>query len=517
VAAAWVESIPLMMISGQVKRPDLAGSSGLRSLGFQEIDIVSIVKPITKYAVTITEPEDVRFHLEKALYAAKSGRFGPVWIDIPLDVQAAQIDEKKLKGFTPPVSNKDSDDQLTERVVKVAELIRRAKRPVIIAGCGIKLSNAEDEFLRLAEKLKIPVLTTWKAIDLMPEDHPLFFGRPGAIGQRGANFVQQNADLVISIGARLDFGQIGYSYKNFAREAKKVIVDVDYAEIKKLKFDIEVAVCVSADKFIQALSAQVGGMEIVGNPKWMSRCREWKQKYPVVLSEYFEKKDYVSTYVLIDAISIELNGQDLIVPGSSGACSDIFMQAFKVKKGQRILNMPGMGAMGFGLPSSIGACLASGRKRTVCVNGDGGFQLNIQELSTVAKLKLPIKYFILNNDGYGSIKNTQRNYFNGNYVASGPDSGVVLPDMMKVAGAFGISAVKISNQEKLGDKIKEILSMPGPVICDVMIDPTEPTSPKLTSQVKSDGTIVSKPMEDLWPFLDREEFKANMVIKTLNE
>jgi acetolactate synthase-1/2/3 large subunit len=517
VAAAWVESIPLMMISGQVKRPDLAVASGVRTLGFQEIDIVSVVKPITKYAVTVLDPEEIRFHLEKAAYIARSDRFGPVWIDIPLDVQAAQIDEATLKGFIPPVSDGHTTSRLAEQTVKIAALITDAKRPVIIAGCGIKLSNAEDAFLRLVEKLKIPVLTTWKAIDLMPEDHPWFFGRPGAIGQRGANFIQQNADLVISIGARLDLGQIGYSYENFAREAKKVIVDIDPAEIKKLKFDIEVAVCGDAGEFINTLESQIGTREAAADPEWLSRCREWKQKYPVVLPEYLDKKDYVSTYVLIDSISAELGGADLIVPGSSGACSDILMQTFKVKQGQRILNTPGLGAMGFGLPASIGACLASGRKRTVCVNGDGGFQLNIQELSTVARLKLPIKYFILNNQGYGSIKNTQRNYFNGNYVASGPESGVVLPDITKVADAFGIATAKISNQENLRDRIREILSMPGPVICDVKIDPAEPTSPKLTSSVRSDGTIISKPMEDMWPFLDREEFRSNMIVKPLAE
>lgn len=517
VAAAWVESIPLLIISGQVKRSDIAGPNGPRVLGFQEINTISLIKSITKYAITIMEPNEIRYHLEKAIYLAKSGRPGPVWIDIPLDVQATKINENKLKKFIPPTDNKTEKKEIIRQVEKTIKLINRSERPVIIAGYGIKIDKAENNFLRLVEKLKIPVLTTWKAIDLMPDTHKFFFGRPGAIGQRGANFIQQNADLLISIGARLDFGQIGYSYQNFARGAKKVIIDIDKAELKKFKFDAYLPICARAEEFIKEMTKQIGKIKNNDFAPWLKKSREWKNKYPVVLAEYYKKKDYVSTYSLVNELAAQLTNKDLIVLGSSGACSDITMQAFKVKKGERIINMPGFGAMGFGLPSTVGACLASGKKRTICINGDGGFQLNIQELATVNYLNLPIKYFILNNKGYGSIRTTQRNYFSGFYVASGPESGVDLPDYTKVAQAYGIKSMKIIKQAGLENKIYKVLKMTGPVICEVMIDPNEPTSPKLTSQVKKDGSIISKPMEDLWPFLDRDEFINNMIVKPLDE
>lgn len=516
VAAAWVESIPLLMISGQVKRQDISFSNGTRSLGFQEIKIISVVKTICKYAVTVTDPMEIKYHLEKAVYLARSGRPGPVWLDIPLDVQASMIDEQKLKGFIPQ-SQKTTIKSIKNQISQLINLINQAQRPVILAGYGIKLSNAQDNFYKLINKLGIPVLTTWKAIDLLSEDDPFYCGRPGAIGQRGANFVQQNSDLLISIGARLDLGQIAYSYKNFARAAKKIIIDIDQVELDKLKFDNQLKICTSADVFINELLQQTHFIKKNLWTDWLKRCKDWNRKYPVVLPEYKKQKNNVNTYALVDLLSEKLSDKDVIVPGSSGACSDVFMQAFRVKKGQKILNTPGFGAMGFGLPASIGACIASGLKRTICINGDGGFQLNIHELATVSRLKLPIKYFILNNQGYGSIKTTQRNYFKGFYVASGPESGVVLPPIAKVAQAYGIASVIIKNYLDLKKKIDFILNSPGPMICDVSIDPEEQVMPKLTSQIKPDGTIVSKPMEDLWPFLDRKEFEANMLIPPIKE
>lgn len=516
VAAAWVESIPLLIISGQVKRQDISLPKGTRSLGFQEIKIIGVVKSICKYAATVTDPMEIKYHLKKAIYMAKTGRPGPVWIDIPLDVQASIIDEQKLKDFIPQPP-KTSVVNLKNQTQQIIKLINQAQRPVILAGYGIKLTNAQKNFYKLIKKSGIPVLTTWKAIDILPEDHPLYCGRPGAVGQRGANFAQQNSDLFISIGARLDFGQIAYSYKNFARAAKKVIIDIDQAELDKLKFDDQLKICTSADTFIKVLLQQIHLIKKNRWTGWLKRCKNWNRKYPVVLPEYKKQKNNVNTYALVDLLSDKLTEKDLIVPGSSGACSDVFLQAFRVKKGQKILNTPGLGAMGFGLPASIGACIASGLKRTICINGDGGFQLNIQELVTVSRLKLPIKYFILNNQGYGSIKTTQRNYFKGFYVASDPKSGLVFPPITKVAKAYGIASIIIKNYSDLKKKIDFILNTPGPMICDVSIDPEEQVMPKLTSQLKPDGAIVSKPMEDLWPFLDRKEFKSNMLIPYLKE
>jgi acetolactate synthase-1/2/3 large subunit len=522
VAAAWSDSIPILVISGQVKRDDIAGQKGLRTLGFQEIDIVSVVKPLTKYAVTVLVPGEIKYHLQKAVHLAKTGRPGPVWIDIPLDVQASMIDENKLSEFGHSLYHDDANtpgdtkniDSIINRVV---ELINNSKRPVILAGYGIKISKSEKSFLSLIEKLGIPVLTTWKALDLLPQEHELFFGRPGCIGQRGANFIQQNSDLIISIGARLDFGQIGYSHETFARAAKKIIVDVDPAELKKFKFNTDIEVNSCAGIFISELLNQAGNLKSVDRTEWISKCRYWKMKYPVLLDEHKSKEDYASTYVLVDALSDLASGDSLFVPENSGAASEIVMQSLRLKEGQRVITTNTLGAMGSGLPASIGACIAGDNKPTICVIGDGGFQMNIQDLETVRRLNLPIKYFILNNDGYGSIKNMQRNYFKSKYVASNPESGVTLPASEKIAASYTIKYLIIKTNRDVEEKVKETLNYAGPVICEVLVDPSEPTMPKLTSEVRPDGSMISKPLEDLWPFLSREEFLANMLISPLKE
>ncbi len=518
VAGAWIDSTPVLVISGQVKRSDMIGKTGLRQMGNQEVDIVSMVKPIIKYAVTILEPETIRYHLEKAVYLARSGRPGPVWIDIPLDVQAAMIDETKLKGFhhSEPAL-KENKKQLERLVDKSIQLFNAAQRPVILAGNGIRLSGALKDFLDLIERLKIPVLTTWKAMDYLAEDHGLFFGRPGSVGQRGANFIQQNSDFIMAIGARLDLPQVGYNYRNFARAAKKVIVDIDPTEIKKLKMDIDVCIRSDAGDFIKELLLKLDKFITKDRGRWLDYCRERKEKYPVVLAQYWGQREYVNTYVLVDILSELLQEGDVLVPGSSGGCSEITMQAFKVKKGQRIFNTPGLGAMGFGLPASIGACLASGRKRTVSIIGDGGLQHNIQDLETLARLQLPIKMFILNNNGYASIRNTQKNYFKAHFVCCDPSSGLTLPDISKIATAYGIKNTRILNHESIKEQIGEVLRAEGPVICEVMVDPDLQTLPRLSSQILAGGSIISKPLEDLWPFLDREEFKANMIIKPIED
>jgi len=516
VAGAWLDSTPMLIISGQVKRPDMIGKSGVRQMGFQEIDIISIVRPITKYAVTVIEPSSIRYHLEKAVYLAKHGRPGPVWIDIPLDVQAAQIEGHTLSGFTPEASGKsphESVKALCEKVSRTISLLNEAKRPIILAGNGIRLSDALDDFLKLVENLGIPVLTTWKTADIMADDHPLFAGRPGAVGQRGANFTQQNADWLLILGARMDFGQTAYSHENFARSAHKIMVDIDPAEIQKMKMNIDVPVIADAGDFIRELNRQRGHTKKKAYLKWTKTCRAWKKQYPVVLPEYWKERHYVNDYVLIDILSDELNKNDLLVPGSSGACSERTMQAIRARAGLRIFNTEGLGSMGFGIPAAIGGCIASGHRRTISIEGDGGFIMNIQELETVKRLGLPIKYFVLNNGGYVSIQSTQKNYFGGHHVGSSVSSGLTLPDILSVAKAFGLPATRLTNHTHIREKLREILEQNGPVVCEVMVSPDQVTAPRVSSKQLEDGSMVSLPMEDLWPFLDREEFRSNIFVE----
>ncbi|NUU99886.1 thiamine pyrophosphate-binding protein [Marinitoga sp. 1154] len=506
VAAGWVDSTPMLIISGQVKTKDMIKDSKLRQKGFQEIDIISLVKPITKYAVTITDAEDIRYHLEKAVYLATTGRPGPVWIDIPLDIQAAIIDEKKLKGYIPPKSN--FDDDIDKKIELLIEMIKESKKPVILAGNGIRLAKAEKLFYSVIKKLNIPILLTWKAIDFLDENDPLNFGRPGAIASRYANFIQQKSDLFISIGARLDTGQTAYNHKNFAPYAKKVIVDVDKNEIDKLEMDIELKIVSDAYRFLDVLNRKIRKIEFKRKDKWLSFCKSLKNKYPIIKDEYYKMKDFVNPYVLIDILSKKLSENDAIIPGSSGLCSEITMQSFKVKKGQRVYNNEGFGAMGFGLPASIAGAIALNR-RTICITGDGGIQMNIQELETLRRLNIPLKCFILDNKGYGSIVNTQNNYFNGNYVGSNESSGLTLPDMEKIAHAYGLKFYELRNNKDLINKIDEILDYEGPVICNVKIPEIYTTIPRTKSKIEN-GKIITLPMEDLWPYLDREEFNNIM-------
>ncbi len=513
LAAAWVESASCLFISGQAKRADLIGSSGVRTMGQQELDIVSIVRPITKYAKTILEPETIRYELEKAHYLATEGRRGPVWIDIPLDVQAALVEEESLRGFDPPgVSLASASQALPEQVSRAIELLNRSERPVLFLGNGARTAHVRGLVNQLIDALRIPVLVTWKFIDAIPENCEFYVGRPGAIGQRAANFTQQNSDCMLIIGARLDRPQTAFSYRNFARAATKVLVDVDAAEIAKFDVPIDVAVCADAADFIAEFLQQSRRLSKRDRHCWLTRGKQWQAKYPVILPEYWNAKGFVSTYVLIDVLSDELGEEDVIVPGSSGPCSEISMQAFRVKSGQRVLNSNSLGAMGTGLPASIGACLASGRKRTICVNGDGGFQLNVQELETVRRLNLPIKYFVLCNGGYASIMATQRNYFRGHFTGSDPSSGLTLPDITRVASAYGLPTARIQDHTNIQNQIRAVLSMPGPIVCAVNVSAEERTAPRVTSKVLSNGSIVSNPMEDMWPTLDPDEFGANMIV-----
>ncbi len=517
VLGAWIDSVPLVVISGQVKRADMKGDSGLRILGYQEADIIAMVKPITKYAATVTDPAMIRSHLEEAVAIARSGRPGPVWIDIPLDVQASMIDPETLVGFTPKPT--EACDSLNGKIQEILSLLPQASRPVLLVGKGVSLAGAAEALESFRQTTQIPTLVTWRALDLFDENDPLFFGRPGSIGQRAANFIQQNADLIITIGARMDFGQIGFHHPNFARAAKKIVIDIDPAEIAKFKYSIDVAVCADAGAALGGLNESLAKLSPAIQPKteWLERCKQWKNAYPVVQPSHHARTDYVSTYALVDVLSDAMTKDDLLVPGSSGMGIDIPMQAFRIRKGQRFIAFPGIGAMGFGIPSTIGACIGSGKRRTICTNGDGGFQLNIQDLETVVRFNLPIKYFVLNNAAYGSIKATQRNYFEGRYVASDPGSGVTLPDIIKIAQAYGFKTFRIKTNDTLATTVKDVLACEGPVICEVMVDPEETSEYRVSSFVREDGSMVSRPQEDLWPFLPRDEFRSNMIIDVLED
>jgi len=508
VASAWLDSIPIIILSGQVQRKDVRGQREVRQIGFQEIDMPSIVRPITKYAKTIMDPKEAKEVMEKAWHLATSGRQGPVWIEIPLDVQSAMIDPDTLEGYKIQKPDRRKNE-LRKLVTKFYELLEGSERPVILAGNGIRSARAETRFLDLARLLGIPVMTTWKAIDFMDEEDQLFVGRPGLAGQRGANFSQQTSDLFISIGARLDHGQTAFNHTNFARNAKKVMVEIDKAEIDKMDFQVDCSIDFDAGEFIDEAIAQYQLSKDFSG--WLAKCKEWQRKYPVVVPEYWEQKDLVNNYVLIDVLSELMKPSDLLVPGSSGACSEVTMQAFRTKKGMRIFNSEGLGSMGFGIPSAIGACIASKGRHTICVDGDGGFVMNIQELETVRRLQLPIKFFILNNSGYVSIRNSQDKHFD-QQLASSEAGGVTLPDFEKIAKSYGLTYCKIGSQEQIHKEVQSVLDITGPVVCEIMMLDVHETLPRNSTHKREDGTFVSLPMEDLLPLLPRDEFEENMSV-----
>jgi acetolactate synthase-1/2/3 large subunit len=514
VAGAWLDSTPMLMLSGQAKRADLKGSSGVRQMGVQEVDIVAIVEPITKYAVTVMEPADIRYHLQKAVHLARTGRPGPVWIDLPLDVQGTMIDETSLRAYDPiedVAPGLASAEQIAAAVRRTIEFLNAAERPVILIGNGVRLGGARADMRALIERLGLPVLTTWPAHDMVPDDHPLMVGRPGPLAPRGANFALQNSDWLLALGARLDLVVTGYAPHNFARGAKKIMVDIDGAELRKMNGAIDVPLHADVKDVIKEMTRQLGGVKPRDRTGWNARWHEWQTTYPVVLPEYRNLADGVSTYVLGEAISEASAPDDVIVSGSSGAGIEIFCLAVKLKEGQRLFLTTALGAMGNGLPALVGACLANGGRRTVCVDGDGGLQLNIQELETIRRLQLPIKLFVLNNDGYASIRTSQSRYF-GRLAGADATSGVTLPPLRGVVEAYGLAYARIDTDRCLVARVRELFSVPGPVVIEVMTPREEPRAPSLSSMRKPDGSMVSRPLEDLWPFLPRDEFLSNMVI-----
>ena len=507
LAAAWIDSTPVLFISGQVKRSDRMGDSGVRQMGSQEVEIVPIVRSVTKYAETVMNPERIRYMLEKAYYMAMHGRRGPVWIDIPLDVQAAEIDVDALEEFVP---EQVVSEIPVEKIKKIKSLLEQAKRPLILAGNGIKLAGATDEFEKLMQELQIPVLLTWKTIDMLDDDDPLYFGCPGGMGHRYANFILQNSDCLLIFGSRLDSSLTAFNHANFAPRAKKVMIDIDAAEINKMQMDIEVKLQADLKLVLQQLNQIQYSLNQQALNDWLSYCQRMKAKYPVVTREMYIGTEYVNAHAFVDELCRQMTAEDVLVPESSGGAGEITYQALKVKKGQKIKNAAGLGSMGFGLPYALGACIANGRKRTVLINGDGAFQLNIQELATIAQHKLPIKIFIWCNGGYASIRGTQNNYFGGNYVASNKESKLCIPDIGKVAAAYGLKIFTLENNAAMKRKIAEVLEADGPVLCEVRVSPDETASPRSKTMKLPNGNMVSKPLEDMWPYLPADELRNNM-------
>jgi acetolactate synthase-1/2/3 large subunit len=515
VFGAWTDSIPLLVISGQVKLETCMASyqlPGLRQLGDQEADIIPIVQGITKYAVMVKDPQTIRFHLEKALYLAKSGRPGPCWIDIPIDIQAAKINPSTLPGFTPGErGSSDRSDLLAAQCREVAERLMIASRPVMMVGTGIRLAGAMEKFERIIAKLRIPVTTAWTAHDLIPTDHELFCGRPGTVGDRPGNFTVQNSDLLIVIGSRLNIRQVSYNWKAFARHAYKVQVDVDETELSKPTVRPDLAICCDATAFLEELEMQLDRLpyDSSRHAGWLAWCRERVARYPVVLPRHREFNGAINPYHFLDQLCRALEPDDVIVCGNGAACVVTF-QVAHIKRGQRLFCNSGSASMGYDLPAAIGAAVAREGKRVICLAGDGSIQMNIQELQTLVHHQFPIKIFVLNNNGYLSIRQSQKNFFNF-LVGESEVSGVSFPDMVQVGRAYGIPSLQVAGPDFL-PTVERVLATPGPQLCQVTLDPDQQFEPKLSSKSLPDGRIVSAPLEDLYPFLDRDELLGNLLV-----
>jgi acetolactate synthase I/II/III large subunit len=515
VAGAWIESVPLMIISGQCKRSDMLRDSPLRQKGVQEVNIVKMVKSITKFSKIVENPLEIRSVMEEAYHIAKDGRAGPVWIDVPLDVQGAPVSLDEL----PAWKNNNISNEVKEvpnHVIKdIQNLISNADRPLILAGHGIRLANAAELFKEWVEELGVPVVSTWNALDLLPFDHPLYVGRPGVVALRGPNFAVQNCDLLISIGCRLDNIITAYDSKGFARDAKKIVIDVDSNEISKLEMDIEISVVSDAGRFIDKINTT----KISTSPllqEWQETCNDWKIRYGINDGKPFPIKGEISHYHLANSLSENIPENTLISTGSSGLAVEAFYTVFRNKSGQRVFLTSGLGAMGYGLPSAIGACFANIKKPMVAIESDGSLQLNIQELATVRAFNLPIVLVVMNNDGYASIRNTQRNYFKERYVGTGPESGLVLPDLEKLSFTYNIKFKKVSDAAELDTTLKKCMESIQPLIIDVRLVRNEVLLPKVSALPQKDGSIYSMPLEDMTPFLPLKTLESEMITNLLD-
>ena len=531
VHGAYTDSIAMIVISGQVKRETLRGNAPvrLRQLGDQEADIVAIAKPITKFAAMVEDPQDIRYLVEKAIWLATTGRPGPVWLDIPIDVQSALIDPGELRRFNPRTEGYGRDfalpaeygwltgQPLRDAARKVVKMLLAAERPVILPGTGVRISGAHDAFLELVERLRIPVAPGWNAQDVVDDTNPMYVGRPGTVGDRAGNFAVQNADLLLVLGCRLNIRQISYNFASFARAATKIMVDIDAAELGKPTLSIDMPVHADLATFIPALLAELDGFERpAAHAAYLDWTSERRRRYDPVLAEYWRTEGTVNPYCFTQVLFEKLAPDDVIVMADATAAV-VTVQAAKLKPGQRLYSNSGAASMGYDLPAAIGAwhAMPEGASRVICMAGDGSIMQNIQELQTIVGQRIPAKIFLYNNSGYHSIRQSQEAHFAGFSVGCGPDSGVTFPSFARLAAAFGLAYFSTSDHGSMAEAIAQTLAAPGPVLCEVFVDKTQAFAPKLSSRQLADGTMVTAPLEDLSPFLPREELEANMLIPLL--
>jgi acetolactate synthase-1/2/3 large subunit len=522
VFGAWTDSMPMIIVSGQVKRETCMAFQevpGLRQLGDQEVDIISMARGITKSAVLLRSAEDIAYELDKAVYLATTGRPGPCWIDIPIDLQGAQIDPTTLRRFDPTREPALYDGALVrQQMPAILEKLSMAERPVILVGSGVRIAGALTIFEEVIDLLGIPIVEAWSAPDALPTEHSLFCGRAGTIGDRAGNFAVQNADVLLILGSRLPLRQVSYNWRAFARHAYKIAVDIDLAEFPKPTAKIDFPVHSDARFFLEALLKEMGQNSFPKQKfgKWLAWCRERVAKYPVVLPRHQSRAGALNPYAFLDDLIRTLDEGDVMICGD-GTASVVPYQVAQIKRGQRLYANAGDASMGYDLPGSIGAAVAlEGRQRVIAFAGDGSIQMNLQELQTLAHHQFPVKLFVLNNRGYLSIRSTQTNYFEGRLVGEGPASGVTFPDFGKLAAAYGLPYQRIDQEDYL-PAVRKALETPGPFISEVMLDPDQAFEPKLSSKTLPDGRIVSAPLEDLYPFLTREEMLSNLLVPPMEE
>ena len=506
LVGAYIDSIPVIYISGQAKRADLVGDQKIRQFGIQEVNIISLVNSYAKYAVQIKAPEDIRYELEKAAALAINGRPGPVWIDVPLDIQASEVEPETLVSFD--ASTLPSFEAKDEVITQVIEAINNSEKPVMVLGHGIRLGSAVEQARELYNTLNIPTLTSWNGVDLIEDTHPMYFGRPGAVGQRAANLIQQGADMVLTIGTRLNLLSTGYNFDSFLENAVHIMVDIDENEMNKKSVHPKIKVVCDARSFIEKLLVRISEIKPNAREKWIAHCNLLREKYPVLIPEQEPREGYVSTYRLAGEVSNQMTSDDIYQFTSSGTSVDITMKVFKIKWGQRAFLTKGLAAMGYDVPASIGSCVASGGKRTVCITGDGSIAMNLQELEVIKRLSLPIKIFVVDNSGYSMIYQSQNGNFKGHLTGCTEENGLTLPDMARIAEAFGIHSEHIETETELSEKVKAVLEYDGPALCTVKADITQKILPKQVNYVRSDGQMASRPLEDMAPLLDRDELES---------
>ena len=510
VVGGYLDSIPMLILSGQVRYDTTARSTGLaiRAMGDQEFDICKSAAAMTKYCEMVIDPARIRYCLEKALFLATSGRPGPCWLDIPLNVQSAIIETDDLEPFTPPVRRDEPDPAAVDCVI---EKLLHAERPVFNAGNGIRLSGAFARFREAVEALGIPVVTGWDSIDLIEDDHPLYAGRAGIMGDRPGNFAVQNSDFLLSVGSRLSIRQVGYNYKTWARKAFVAMVDIDPDELRKPTLHVEAPICADAGAFLSALLVKLRDVKLPQREDWIAQCARWRAEYPVVQPKHYAEGETANVYCFIKELSRRLTPGTVTVVGNGSACV-VGSHAYVIHSGDRFLINSAIASMGYDLPAAIGACIAHGRQETICVTGDGSIQMNLQELQTIRTNRLPIKIFVICNGGYHSIRQTQKNFFGGPLVGIGEDSGdLEFPETEKLAALYGYPFVSIRSNAETA-LLDDVLRREGNLICEVNVSRDQNFEPKAASKRLPDGTMVSAPLEDLAPFLPEEELRRNLYI-----